>query len=101
MNLRRIKTCLLNPIVAAGLWMGTIGSGSNWLCIKANDGMPVTGQVGRRGIHIEMTTHTRLAGLGDWIRLESVNRVISPGDCLIVAGIAIGSAGMLFGVWTR
>lgn len=95
----RIRAWLLNEIVAAGLWIVLIGAAMNYTVITTNDGMPVRGQQRSRGIHIPMTDRTKLPALADWIHFKflDLDRIISPGDICLFAGIGIGSFGIILG----
>lgn len=92
---RRIKAWLLNPVVATGLWIGLVGSAMNYSVLMANGGMPVCGQKNRIGIHIPLNEFTVYPALSDCIHI--LDRVLSPGDIVIYAGISCASVGILWG----
>jgi len=99
---RRLRLCLLNAIVATGLWTALIGTGANWICLTSNGGMPVKGLTNMRyGIHIGLTADTEWAFFADWIELRSFGVIASLGDCLIVIGFSVIAIGMLSGVWKQ
>ena len=91
----RIRSWLLNPVVAAGLWLGLLGSFANNYVLSANGGMPVCGRLHRTGIHIPLTDRTQHNWLADWIHCG--DRILSPGDLLIYAAILVGAGGILWG----
>ena len=95
MMARRFKAWLLNPVVAAGLWIGLVGAFMNNKVILANGGMPVCGRVVQDGIHIPMTDQTKLNWIADWIHVSG--QVMSPGDALIYLAMLVGSIGVFWG----
>ena len=94
---RRIRAWLLNPVVAAGLWIGLLGAAMNYSVLQANGGMPVCGRVQRSGLHIAMTEYTELNWLADWIHMGDTTR--SPGDVLIHAAILVSIIGVIWGYY--
>jgi hypothetical protein len=96
----RTRSWILNEVVAAGLWIGLIGSAMNYVVIMANGGMPVRGERSPHGIWIPMTSGTKYQFLGDWVDLPfamTLGGPFSPGDFLIYAGMVVAGCGIVYG----
>lgn len=79
------------------VWLITAGAALNLLVIALNSGrMPVASEFagmlarhGSLGQYTVMTSATHLNLLGDWISLNPLPEVYSPGDVLIALGLAV------------